>query len=378
MPKSTIITLTTCVLVCALWIIMHSMPTVEAANPANGTISPTGPNVVWQGPVVSQDGNGAPGTQEVGSIDPSSTGTGVYLVRLVSFSVTPGDPYTGTASVGPEPPGRKANYVKDGITFSPNVTVKAPVSRRNGEPSNRTDKFGNHYTSSIRGVPAGVDLWYFDLRPGSPTYDPFMRNPIYRGQPDSFTQQSATSLGADGGGDVDLAVGFDTNDPNAPPVLAYSSLVAANVSTGKSTNRGETFQLNPIGNVTGGIPVDDRQVSFDPTGAAIISYTDDHNDYDGHTYVTRQISGGSINNEGTTNVPAPVEGASLPPRPVPAADAPQVTDFAQDIQVGLLAVLPLNDPLDILSVKYSCETTLGGPVIVAKSNSESNRDWRRS
>ena len=42
-----------------------------------------------------------------------------------------------------------------------------------------------------------------------------------------------------------------------------------------------------------------------------------------------------------------------------------MTDFAQDVQVGLLAVLPLNDSLDILSVKYSCESTLGGPVIVA-------------
>ena len=649
----------------------------EASNPASGTISPAGPNIVWQGPitggagagetscvegancdtfkltlsgteedwagkvvnidvtwlnpandydlyihkgdncpatgacqgpVVSQDGNGAPSTHEGGSIDPSSTGTGVYLVRLVFFSVTPGDPFTGTASVGPEPPGRKANYVKDGITFSPNVTVKAPVTRRDGEPSNRTDKFGNHYTSAIRGVPAGVDLWYFDLRPGSSTYDPYMRNPIYRGQPDSFTQQVATSLGADGGGDVDLAVGFDTNDPSAPPVLAYSSLVAANISTGKSLDRGQTFQLNPAGNATGGIPVDDRQwlefqgkntvymlyrtvaptiamvqrsddggftygpatvvgaigqsgyidvhqatgtvyvsgstgqvcvgrpsapntapssytctqaadsnenpgnlffvvkvaddgrkwlnpetnaledvgtayvaysngfkvfmrysidggrtwsnrvrvsdglntrtalfpwietgptpgsvgivwygtsaavnnddanwqvfyaqsfnadeeiptfrqatvsdhfihgsnistggtlgtanrnlidyfqVSFDPTGAAVISYTDDHNDYDGNTYVTRQIGGPSINNEGTTTVPAPVEGANLPSRPAPPADGSQVTDFTQDVQVGLLGVVPLNDPLDILSVKYSCEATTGGPVIVA-------------
>jgi len=239
--------------------------TINWTNPANdydlyihkGENCPTtGP---CQGPIVSQDGNGAPSTREAGSIDPSSTGTGVYLVRLVIFSVTPGDPFTGTASVGPEPPGRKASYVKDGMTFSPNVTVKAPVARRDGEPSSRTDKFGNHYTSAIRGVPAGVDLWYFDLRPGSPTYDPKMRNPIYRGQPDSFTQDTATSLGADGGGDVDLAVGFDSNDPAAPPVLAYSSLVAANVATGKSLNRGETFQLNPAGNATGGVPTDDRQ-----------------------------------------------------------------------------------------------------------------------
>ena len=565
----------------------------------------TGP---CDGPVVSQDGNGAPSTQEAGSIDPSSTGTGTYLVRLVLFAVTPGDPFTGTASVGPAPPGRAANYIKDGITFSPNVTVKAPVARRDGEPSNRTDKFGNHYTSAIRGVPAGVDLWYFDLRPGSPTYDPYMRNPIYRGQPDSFTQQTATALGADGGGDVDLAVGFDTSDPSAPPVLAYSSLVAANISTGKSTNRGQTFQLNPAGNATGGVPVDDRQwlefhgnntvyllyrtiaptiamvqrsddggftygpatvvgaigqtgyidvhqasgavyvsgstgqvcvgrpgapntapssytctqvaeenenaaniffvvkvaddgrkwlnpdtnaqedvgtayvaysngfkvfmrhsidggrtwsnrvrvsdgantrtslfpwletgptpgsvgivwygtsgavnnddanwqvfyaqsfnadeavptfrqvtasdhfihasnistggtlgtanrnlidyfqVSFDPAGAAVISYTDDHNDYDGHTYVTRQISGASINNEGASSVPPPIEGANLPSKAAPPADGAQVTDFAQDVQVGLLGVLPLNDPLDILSVKYSCETTTSGPVIVA-------------
>ena len=663
----------------AVWgtLIVFPVRSAEASTPAAGAISPTGPNVVWQGPVtggasanettciegincdtfkltltgteedwagkvvnitinwlnpvndydlfvhkgencpangpcegpvVSQDGNGAPSTQEAGSIDPSSTGTGVYLVRLVSFSVAPGDAYTGTASVGPEPPGRKANYLKDGISFSPNVTVKAPVASRDGEPSNRTDRFGNHYTSSIRGVPAGVDLWYFDLRQGSPTYDPFMRNPIYRGQPDSFTQSTATSLGADGGGDVDLAVGFDTNDLSAPPVLAYSSLVAANISTGKSTNRGQTFQLNPAGNATGGVPVDDRQwlefhgkntvyllyrtiaptiamvqrsddggftygpatvvgtigqvgyldvhqasgavyvsgstgsvcvgrpaapntapsayecvqvadtnenaaniffvvrvaddgrkwlnpatntqeevgtayvaysngyktfmrhsidggrtwsnrvrvsdgqntrvslfpwletgptqgsvgvvwygtsaavnnddanwqvfyaqsfnadeevptfrqvtasdhfihtsnistggtlgtanrnlidyfqVSFDPTGAAVISYTDDHNDFDGHTYVTRQISGASINNEGTTNVPAPVEGAGLPPKAPAPSDGSQVTDFAQDVQIGLLGVLPLNDSLDILSVKYSCETTTNGPVIVA-------------
>jgi hypothetical protein len=685
-----------CVSICVTWAIVIPLRGVHASSPAAGTISPTGPNVVWQGPltggasaneatcvegtncdtfkltlsgteedwagkvvnitinwlnpandydlyihkgencpatgecegpIVSQDGNGSPSTQEVGSIDPGSTGTGTYLVRLVLFAVTPGDPYTGTASVGPEPPGRKANYVKDGIAFSPNVTVKAPVARRDGEPSNRTDKFGNHYTSAIRGVPAGVDLWYFDLRPGSPTYDPYMRNPIYRGQPDSFTQSTATALGADGGGDVDLAVGFDSNDPNAPPVLAYSSLVAANVSTGKSLDRGQTFQLNPAGNATGGVPADDRQwlefhgkntvyllyrtlaptiamvqrsddggftygpatvvgtigqvgyldvhqasgavyvsgdtgqvcvgrpsapntapssytctqvsetnenagniffvvkvaddgrkwlnpatgqqeevgtayvaysngfktflrhsidggrtwsnrvrvsdgtntrtamfpwietgptpgsvgvvwygtsaavnndaadwqlfyaqsfnadeevptfrqvtasdhfihasnistgglalvgganrnlidyfqVSFDPTGAAVISYTDDHNDYDGHTYVTRQIGGPSINNEGTTNVPAPVEGASLPPRPAPPADGAQVTDFAQDVQIGLLGVLPINDSLDILSVKYSCETTTGGPVIVATMKVSdlavvpTNSNWR--
>ena len=84
----------------------------------------------------------------------------------------------------------------------------------------------------------------------------------------------------------------------------------------------------------------------------VISYTDDHNDFDGNTYVTRQISGASINNEGTTMIPPPNEGASLPAKACLPADSPQVIDFAQDVQVGLLGVLPLNDALDVVSIKY--------------------------
>jgi hypothetical protein len=44
----------------------------------------------------------------------------------------------------------------------------------------------------------------------------------------------------------------------------------------------------------------------------------------------------------------------------------QVTDFGQDVADGLLIVVPTNDPLDILGIKYSCENgTDGAPVIVA-------------
>jgi hypothetical protein len=196
-------------------------------NPANdydlyvhqgGSCPSSGP---CTGPVVGQSGDGAPDTDEATAIDPSSTGTGDYYIRAVYFSVTPLiDEYHGTASVEDKPVGRSATYLKGGITFSPNVTVKAPVAARDGEPSSRTDKYGNHYVSGIRGVPAGVDLWYFDLQPGSPTYDPLMRPPIYRGQPDSFTPHESTSVGADGGGDVDLAVGFDNSAPGNPAVLA--------------------------------------------------------------------------------------------------------------------------------------------------------------
>jgi uncharacterized repeat protein (TIGR01451 family) len=212
------------------------------------------------GPTVGTSGGGAPDTDEQAAIDPSASGTGVYTVHVVFFSVAPGDPYHGTATVQAKPVARTASYVDGGITFSPSVTTKAPVAARDGEPSSRTDQFGNFYVTGIRGVPAGVDLWYDDLNA-----DPYLRNWVYRGQPDSFTCDNpdpSACVGADGGGDVDLAVGRP--DPadgtnNNPPTLAGSSLVASNVSVFRSTDKGVTFLRNPLGNVPGGAPIDDRQ-----------------------------------------------------------------------------------------------------------------------
>jgi len=195
------------------------------------------------GPAISHSAGGAPSTTEETAIDPGATGTGVYTIHVVYFAVA-ADQYKGAASVGAQPQLRSANYVKGGITFSPSVTAQAPVSTSAGEPSNRTDKFGNHYVAGIRGVPAGTDMWYFDLQPGSPSYDPYMRRPVYRGQPDEFIvdESNAVSVGADGGGDIDLAVGFGNTNP---PFLAASSLVAANISVMRSLDRGDTVQLNP-------------------------------------------------------------------------------------------------------------------------------------
>lgn len=214
------------------------------------------------GPEVGSAGDGAPETIEESGIVPASTGVGQYTVVVIYFSVPPGDQYHGTLRLVEKVVSRDATYIDGGMEFSADVPVKVAVAAQDGEPSLRVDACGNAYVGAIRGVPAGVDLWYFDLNPASPTYDPLMRNPIYRGQPDSFTQDEAFSVGADGGGDIDLAVGFrdpaDCNNPN-PPKLAYSSLVAANISTGNSLDKGVTFNLNPLGNVTGGPPGDDRQ-----------------------------------------------------------------------------------------------------------------------
>ncbi|HYN86444.1 MAG TPA: Calx-beta domain-containing protein [Pyrinomonadaceae bacterium] len=568
------------------------------------------------GQLVASSGNGATNGilgEEHATIDPSTHGTGLYKVRVVYYAVPPPvDPtrqYEATASVVSAPTARAATYVKGGITFTPNVTLRAPVAARDGEPSLRTDFLGNTYVGAIRGVPAGVDLWYIDLRPtvnnaANPAFDGYMRKWVYRGQPDSFTDDESVQVGADGGGDIDIAVGFPnpgTGATNDPPTLSASSLVAANISTQRSQDRGQNFTNNPAGNITGGIPGDDRQwqefygkdvvyifyrtlapavsqvqrsvdggltygpartagaigqagyidvhqatgtvyisgssgqvcvgepvvpgtdplrvgaepltytchqvtaadedpaniffvvkvaddgtpngtayvaysdgsqiylrhstdkgatwsprvrvsdgtetrtslmpwietgpeigsvgvvwygtdsatnsdtarwkvffaqsqnatdasptfrqvaasdhvihgsnislggtlgdknrnlidyfqISFDPTGAAVIAYTDDHNDFDGHTYVTRQATGPSI--KGKVGVPSP--GPTPAPVPTPA-DGSQVTDFAQDAVTGLLAEVPANDPFDILSVKYSCETNASGqPVIVAR------------
>jgi hypothetical protein len=214
------------------------------------------------GDIVGSSGGGAPFTSERSGINPSASGTGVYVVHVVYFAVPDAavDQYHGVAETKVRPPERSATHLKGGgITFSPNVTVKAPNTVRDGEPSCRADFLGNYYVAGIRGVPAGVDLWYFDLRPSSPNYDPLMRNPIYRGQPDSFTNKDSTQVGADGGGDVELAVGFGLPAGQTDPTLSFSSLVAANISAGTSLNRGATFNLNPVGNAGGGVPVDDRQ-----------------------------------------------------------------------------------------------------------------------
>lgn len=215
--------------------------------------------------VFSGENGGPPGTSEELVIDPATSGAGDYVVHILYGAAIPADQYHGTAKLqsaatATPPPMRFANYVMGGIGFSNSIPCKAPVALRDGEPSNRTDFAGNAYVGAIRGFPAGVDLWRFDLNPLSPSFDPNMRVPIYRGQPDAFSPAgSEAELGGDGGGDIDLAVPFSLPPGQTNPTLSFCSLIAANISTGNSTDRAATFQKNPVGNGTGGVIVDDRQ-----------------------------------------------------------------------------------------------------------------------
>ena len=157
---------------------------------------------------------------------------------------------------------RQATYLfPNDVTFSPNVTVSAPFAARVCEPSIRVDVRGNCYVGGIRGVPAGVDLWRFDLNPASPGYDPQLRNPAYLGQPDAFAPED-TSGGRDGGGDIDISASFPTS-PAQTPILTITSLALANISSAVSTDRGENFALSPA---VANVPADDRQWN-ESTGA---------------------------------------------------------------------------------------------------------------
>src|SRR3954471_13835106 len=200
-----------------------------------------------------------------------------FVFHIVYFTVVAPDTYQGTATledIPPLPPGnyRTASFVKGdktGIRFTRSRTVYATGANQDVEPSARVDFTGNAYAGGIRGLTGGNDVWRFDLNPSSPTYDPFLKaatpvwdasgniqNPAYTGQPDSTVPDKEGDLGGDGGGDLDLAVAFRAA-LGTTPTLATSSLLAANVSTQRSTDRGETYMNNPAGNTT--VPVDDRQ-----------------------------------------------------------------------------------------------------------------------
>jgi hypothetical protein len=234
------------------------------------------------GPVLSPANGGAPSTAEESTFDVNAIVTAgvndTYTIHVVYFGVVTVDPYHGAVSLEAIPVTTAATRTaaivsgtKTGIAFSRSRALYAFGAGQDVEPNARVDYQGNAYVGAIRGLAGGNDLWRFDLNPSSPTYDPFLTaatpawqadgsvsNPSYKGQPDALAPNNESDLGGDGGGDMDVAVGFPPAVPSAmPPLLATSSLVAANVSVQRSTDRGETLTNNPTGNTT--VQVDDRQ-----------------------------------------------------------------------------------------------------------------------
>src|SRR5436305_1655387 len=233
------------------------------------------------GPLVSKSAGGPPLTIETNVFDINGKVTAgvndTYTVHVVYFTVGPLDAYHGTVSLEKIPATlvRSPIYVwgsKTKLKFSKSRTLYGNGTASGSEPSIRVDYTGNAYVGSIRGVPGGNDLWRFDLNPNSATFDPFLRaatafidangnitNPAYTGQPDATSPDpTVVNTAGDGGGDMDIAVGFQPSvmRPSGPPVLATTSLVAADISSQRSFNRGDSYDRNPDANIT--VPVDDR------------------------------------------------------------------------------------------------------------------------
>ncbi len=234
------------------------------------------------GTTVAQSTGSAPGTAEdnVWDIDGVVT-QGVndtYVIHVVYYTVGPLDAYNGKVTLEGIPVivTRTPKFVwgtKTRLKFSKSRALYGTGMNSGSEPSARVDYQGNAYVGSIRGLlSGGDDFWRLDLNPGSPTFDPFLRgalwsidadgninNPSYKGQPDQTSPDPALfNAAGDGGGDMDIAVGFKPPmlNPNGPPAVATTSLVAADISAQRSLDRGDTFLKNPDANVT--VPEDDR------------------------------------------------------------------------------------------------------------------------
>ena len=104
------------------------------------------------------------------------------------------------------------------------------------------------------------------------------------------------------------------------------------------------------------------QVAIDPQGACVVAFSDDHNDYDGHTYLARQIAGPSLYaaaGGGTGQLPA------FTPTPLPAPDPglPEISDFLHDATGNNLQPIPADNPFDILSIDYGCASQNGASLL---------------
>ena len=93
-------------------------------------------------------------------------------------------------------------------------------------------------------------------------------------------------------------------------------------------------------------------VDMDPTGAAVITFADDHNDFDAHTYVTRQSSGPGLLASSPNITPSSCAPVSFDHNPMRKASDPEVTDFRLDAQFGRRVTEPADAPVDIVGIKY--------------------------
>src|SRR6185503_18525808 len=94
--------------------------------------------------------------------------------------------------------------------------------------------------------------------------------------------------------------------------------------------------------------------------AAVLAFSDDHNDFDGQVYVTRQTGGPGL----LAGVDA-LAGASCPSVPADfnpgrVASDPEVVDFSHDAQVLRRVTVQTDAPFDITAIDYNDSPAGGG------------------
>jgi len=138
------------------------------------------------GPVTPAANGGPPATEEhcFLSVSPGVvTAPITWWAHPQAASVPPGQVYNGSAALVALPNAPRVTHLAGDLPFCHTVPLFARGTVRDEEPSVRVDVRGNCYVGAIRGVPAGVDMWRFDLNPQSPTFDPELRHATYLGNP---------------------------------------------------------------------------------------------------------------------------------------------------------------------------------------------------
>lgn len=102
------------------------------------------------------------------------------------------------------------------------------------------------------------------------------------------------------------------------------------------------------------------QVDMDPTGAAVIAFADDHNDFQGQTFVTRQISGPSLLASVGTLAGDTCGSTPHDQNPLRASSDPEVVDFRNDAQVLRRTTIQTDVPFDIVGIDYSDDFSEAG------------------
>src|SRR5947209_7706109 len=131
------------------------------------------------------------------------------------------------------------------------------------EPAIRGDKAGNFYSSSENGLGAGTDAWKSDAPTHGLSYTTLQ-------SPDAGSKSNNSGF-APGGGDTDLAVAPAKNSAGNYNVYV-ASLSLANIDVSTSTDKGNTWKLNPVSATISG---DDREwIAADGSSKVCISYHD--------------------------------------------------------------------------------------------------------